>query len=91
VNGSGRRGLAEAAAEYLRALGFRVADASDLDRGDYTSSVMVIYTEKPATVAALASALGLSSQNLRTSPDGAGANGADIKVILGQDFSLSPD
>jgi hypothetical protein len=52
---------------------------------------MVIYTEKPATVAALASALGLSSQNLRTSPDGAGANGADIKVLLGQDFSLSPD
>ncbi|NPV09965.1 MAG: LCP family protein [Anaerolineae bacterium] len=91
VNGSGRQGLAEAAAEYLRALGFRVSGASDLDRGDYTSSVMIIYTEKPATVAALASALGLTSQNIRTSPSSPDAGSADIKVILGQDFRLSLD
>jgi len=91
ANGSTRPGLAEAAAEYLEALGFRVAGTSDLEREDYASSVMIYYCEKPATVAALALALGIPSQNIRSSVGIPNTENVDVKVILGEDFSLSAD
>ncbi len=91
ANGSGRGGLAEAAGEYLRALGFTVEGSTDMERQDYTNSVMIIFAEKPATVAALASALGLTSQDIRSSIGSPGNDGVDIKVILGQNFTLSAD
>ncbi len=91
ANGSGRPGLAEAAAEYLRALGFSVEGSMDMERQDYTSSVMIIYAEKPATVASLASALGLTSQDIRSSVGSPRTDDVDIKVILGRSFTLSSD
>jgi len=91
ATGSGRAGLADAASEYIRALGFNVEQATEMERQDYTTSVMIIYSEKPATVAALASALGLTSDSIRSSLGSPGAEEVDIKVILGQDFTLSVD
>lgn len=91
ANGSGRSGLAEAAGEYLRALGFTIAETTDMERQDYPTSVMIIYSDKPATVAALASALNLTSEDIRSSTGSPSSENVDIKVILGQDFTLSVD
>jgi len=91
ANGSGRAGLAEATAEYLRAQGFTVSQWADLDRGDYGATVIVVYTDKPSTVAALTSALDLSSASVRSSPGSPNPEQVNIKVILGQDFTLPAD
>jgi hypothetical protein len=88
ADGSGREGLAEATSEYLRAQGFTVSGYSDLDRSDYGATVLVFYSEKPSTVLALVSALGLSGDSVRSSSGSPNPEGVDIKVILGQDFSL---
>ncbi len=88
VNGSDKPGLAEAAADYLRAQGFRVAGTADLDRSDYSTSVVILYQEKPATLAAVTSALRLTSQNIRTATGSTSPEAVDIKVILGSDFAL---
>ncbi|MHB0876714.1 MAG: LCP family protein [Anaerolineae bacterium] len=88
VNGSGEPGLAEEAAIYLRSRGISVSEATDLDRGDYANTVIVAYREEPATVAALVSALGLSSGSVRLSPASPNPEQVDVKVILGQDFAL---
>lgn len=91
VNGSGRPGLAQSVADYLRSQGFRIKDAVDLDRGDYTYTTLVAYADKPATIASLAAALGLSSQNVRRASAGPDADSADLKLILGQDLKLPLD
>jgi polyisoprenyl-teichoic acid--peptidoglycan teichoic acid transferase len=88
VNGSGRAGLAEDTAKYLRVHGVPITEAADLDRGDYANTVIVAYREEPATVAALVSALGLSSGNVRLSPSSPNPDQVDVKIILGQDFNL---
>jgi len=91
VNGSGRPGLAEAAADYLKAQGFLIVGCEDLDRGDYSSSIMVVHSDKPGTVAALAAALGLHASNTRIASGKTDPQGADVKIILGQDFELPSD
>ena len=91
LNGSGRTGLAEAVAEYLGAQGLQVADAADLGRGDYSSTVVVVYVDKPATVATLISALRLDSGVVRNCFECPNPEKVDIKVILGQDFALPAD
>ena len=88
VNGSGVAGLAELAANYLRAQGVPVSQATDLERGDYANTVIVAYREAPATVAALVTALGVGSDNVRLSPSSPNPEQVDVKVILGQDFVL---
>ncbi|MGQ9552478.1 MAG: LCP family protein [Anaerolineae bacterium] len=91
VNGSGKHGLAEAAADYLRQQGFTIIGSSDLERGDYSTTVVVTYSEKPSTVAALCSALHLTSESIRQSSGSPNPEQADIKVIIGQDFELPAD
>ena len=87
-NGSGRSGLAEATADFLRRQGLKVVQQGDLDRGDYEATIVVVYTEKPATVAMICSLLGLTSADVRLSYDVPSPEKVDIKIILGRSFQL---
>jgi hypothetical protein len=65
-----------------------VVQQGDLDRGDYEATIVVVYTEKPATVAMICSLLGLTSADVRLSYDVPSPEKVDIKIILGRSFQL---
>lgn len=84
LNGTSRAGLAAATAERLRQQGFQIAGIDSADRVDYRETRLFAQQGREAAAATVASALGLSPTQVQ--PLGTSASGADVRVILGQDF-----
>ncbi len=87
LNGTGEVGLAESTAAYLSKQGYLIGSYANADRSDYAHTIIIDYSGKPQTVAALAELLKVSEENIRSENL---AMGTDVRVILGQDFSLAP-
>lgn len=87
VNGSGRAGMADVVAGKLRAMGLDAVSQGDLDHGDYAATILIAYSDKPASIRAVIDALGISADNVRQSSDSPAPANADIKVIVGQDYA----
>jgi LCP family protein required for cell wall assembly len=85
-NGTQQNGLATQTAERLTSLGYTVVEYTSADRFDYAASRIIDYTENMTTATRLAQTLGLPITTVVTST--ATASGFDIRVILGNDFSL---
>lgn len=87
LNGTGEVGLAERTAAYLSKQGYLIGSYANADRLDYTQTIIIDYSGKPHTVAALAELLKVSAENIRSEEL---TMDVDVRVILGQDFRLTP-
>jgi hypothetical protein len=85
-NGTLKNGLAAQTAQRLTGLGYNVVEYTSADRFDYAASRIIDYTTNMTTAAQLAQTLGLPITTVVTSTPT--TSGFDIKVILGNDFSL---
>jgi LCP family protein required for cell wall assembly len=86
LNGSGRAGLGQKAADYLTAQGFNVVRIAAAERSDYRSSVVQVLTEDKGAAQALATTLRVPTTAISQLPT-PNAD-ADIRVVVGQDFRL---
>jgi hypothetical protein len=83
-NGTSRPELALIAADELRWQGFKVTNTGQADRTDYAQTQIVVFDDKPETVATLARALDVKQENIVQQPDS--SQPVDIRVILGQAY-----
>jgi polyisoprenyl-teichoic acid--peptidoglycan teichoic acid transferase len=88
LNGSGMVGLGQKAADYLTAQGFNVVRIAAAERSDYRSSLVQVLTEDTGAAQALASILRMPATSISRLPTPNA--GADIRVVVGQDFRLPP-
>jgi LCP family protein required for cell wall assembly len=86
LNGSGTVGLGQRAADYLTAQGFNVVRIAAAERSDYTSSSVVVLTDNTQAAQALASTLKVPDTAISELPTPNA--GADIRIVLGQDFRV---
>ncbi|MBX7212807.1 MAG: LCP family protein [Thermoflexales bacterium] len=89
LNGTPQVGFASRVRQALEARGFTVVEVGNApdDRFDYAATTFTDYSGKPATVAAVADALGLRpAPEAKRSTNGTGQ--ADIVVVLGADARL---
>jgi hypothetical protein len=86
LNGSGRPGLGQRAANFLAKQGFNVVNVGDAERTDYHSSLVQVLTdsENHRTAETLASMLHVPSSAISDLPTPNAA--ADIRLVVGQDF-----
>src|SRR5919205_1661119 len=86
LNGSGRAGLGQKAADYLTAQGFNVVHIALAERADYRSSLVQVLTrsEDRRTAEALASMLQVPSSAISELPTPDAP--ADVRLVVGQDF-----
>lgn len=97
-NGTARSGLATKAGDFLTDLGCNVAKVTGADRTDYKTTQIQLFTDKKATAALIADTLKVGQQAVVVMPSPTpsataasqkSANaGPDIRVILGQDYTL---
>ncbi len=86
LNGTWTEGLAGGTAAYLESLGFTVAGVDDAEDKNRTSTEIIDYAGKSATVNYLAQVLGVPTGRIY---GGAASDGAyEIKVTLGTDWQL---
>jgi len=83
-NGTMAEDLAKDTAVMLQQKGYEVLGYSNADRLDHDQTLIVVYRDKPLTVAALLRELGVSEEGIVQQPTAAEA--ADIAIILGQDY-----
>jgi LCP family protein required for cell wall assembly len=83
-NGTYRQQLAQIAADELRWHGLTVADTGPADNPDYANTRILVFNDKPQTVALLVQALQIRPENVIQQPDP--DQPADIRVILGKDY-----
>lgn len=83
-NGTMTADLAQQTATLLQDEGYVIAGYNSADRFDHTQTLIVVYRDKPLTVAALALELGVDSETVIHQDDV--TEGVDIAVILGQDY-----
>jgi LCP family protein required for cell wall assembly len=81
LNGTNTKGLATRARNYLNSIGYNVVTVGDAGRYDYRDTVIVYYTEKKVTQAALAKMFNVRPENIRAAPST--RTDVDIRVILG--------
>ena len=86
LNGSGTAGLGQKAADYLTAQGFNVVRIAAAERSDYRSSQVQVLTEDNGAAQALATTLRVPSTAISQLPTPNA--GADIRLVVGQDFRL---
>lgn len=84
-NGTLMGSLAQDAAAALRGKGFNVVLYDNASRFDYDHTMLVVYADKPYTVEALATKLGVSPENVRR--EAGSHSNVDIVVILGRDYA----
>lgn len=87
LNGSGVPGTATRVSALLSEAGF-TTEAPDNAPQPYTRTTVIDYSGRPYTLRRLAATLGLNEQDVRTETgnDIRPASGADIVVIVGQDY-----
>ncbi len=83
-NGTMTTDLAQQTAALLQDKGYVVAGYSSADRFDHTQTLIVVYRDRPLTVAALALELGVDPEAVIYQDDVTEA--VDVAVILGQDY-----
>jgi LCP family protein required for cell wall assembly len=76
------------AADLLRWRGVNVVSTAPADAPASAATQIVVFKDKPTTVALLAKELGVKAQNVIYQPDPAQA--VDIRVILGSDYDPCP-
>jgi polyisoprenyl-teichoic acid--peptidoglycan teichoic acid transferase len=86
LNGSGTAGLGQKAADYLTAQGFNVVRIAAAERSDYRSSAVQVLTDNTEAAQAVASTLRVPETAISALPTPNA--GADIRIVLGQDFRL---
>jgi LCP family protein required for cell wall assembly len=86
LNGSGTVGLGQKAADFLTAQGFNVVRIAAAERSDYRSSVVQVLTEDKGAAQALASTLRFPATAITAVPTPNA--GADVRIVLGQDFRI---
>ena len=87
LNGTGRSGQAGQTASALQALGFSVIGAGDAPTSSSVSETIVFYSS-PSHLAAAERVLH-SLSGAATLGQGPTANGADVTVVTGSDFSVN--
>ena len=88
LNGSGTVGLGQKAADYLTAQGFNVVRIAAAERNDYRSSVVQVLSEDKGAAQALVTTLRFPATAISTLPTPNA--GADVRIVLGQDFRIPP-
>lgn len=86
LNGSGTVGLGQKTADYLTAQGFNVVHIAAAERSDYRSTLVEVLGQDNGAAAALANVLKMPETAISTLPT-PGA-GADVRIVVGQDFRL---
>jgi LCP family protein required for cell wall assembly len=86
LNGSGTAGLGQKAADYLTAQGFNVVRVAAAERNDYRSSQVQVLTEDRRSAEALATMLKVPPTAISDLPTPNA--GADIRIVVGQDFRI---
>ena len=84
LNGSGRAGLGQKAAELLIAQGFNVVNIAAAERSDYRSSFVQVLTEDHRAAEALASMLQVPTSAITDVPTPNAS--ADVRLVVGEDF-----
>ena len=84
LNGTGRAQLASIAADQLRWDGFKVAETGPADRTDYPQTQIIVFNDRPETLAKLAQTLRVKPANVIQQPDP--GQPVDLRVILGEDY-----
>lgn len=86
LNGSGRAGLGQRAADYLKAQGFNVVNIAAAERADYRSSLVQVLTapDDHRAAEALAATLRVPTSAITDLPT-PNAD-ADVRLVVGQDF-----
>lgn len=85
LNGTTRNGFANETAEFLKSQGFNVITIANADRQDYTSTLIVVTRDRPATLSLLLKQMNLSSTAVIQGTD---ANTTqDITIVLGADYA----
>ena len=87
-NGTSRAYLAEIAADQLRWSGFTIAGTGAADRTDYAHTQIIVYGDKPETLARLTEQLKIAPENVVQQLDP--SQPVDIQVILGGDYDPCP-
>lgn len=89
LNGTTQSDLADLVATNLAVQGYKVVGTGVADRHDYTASWLIKRgSTTPATAAALAKALGITSERVQST---ATDNAADLVVIVGADLESTAD
>jgi hypothetical protein len=89
LNGSGLPGLGQRAADYLTAQGFNVVRIAPAGRNDYRSSLVQVLTQDTVGAAqALVTTLRMPTTAISAEPNPNA--GADIRIVVGQDFRVPP-
>lgn len=95
-NGTYRQQLALIGADQLRWQGLKIMDTGLADRPNYQRSTIVVYNDKPQTLAILRQTLGVSEEAIQVYAQGIGLPAPDpelapdILVILGEDYDPCP-
>jgi len=85
LNGTTRNGFAAETAEFLKSKGFDVIAVANADRQDYTSTLIVVNRDRPATLSLLLKQMNLSPTAIIRGTD---ANTTqDITIVLGSDYA----
>jgi LCP family protein required for cell wall assembly len=86
LNGSGRAGLGQKAADYLTAQGFNVVHIGAAERADYRSSLVQVLTpsDDHGAARALADIFQVDSSAITALPTPNAV--ADVRLVVGQDF-----
>ena len=84
-NGTERPQLALIAADQLRWHGFQIVETGPADRSDYKRTQIIVFNDKPETLAAITRRLKVKPKNIIQQPDA--GQPVDLLVILGQDYN----
>src|SRR5207248_1925122 len=88
LNGSGTAGLGQRAADFLTAQGFNVVRIAAAERADYASSVVqILGQDNNGSARALADVLRVPETAISSAPPPADGT-ADIRIVVGRDFSV---
>ena len=87
-NGTTRPYLAEIGADQLRWSGFTVAGTGTAARTDYKNTQIIVYRDKPDTLARLIELLKVKPESVALRPDP--AQPVDLQVILGGSYDPCP-
>lgn len=88
LNGSSTAGLGQKVADYLTARGFNVVRIAAAERSDYRLSLVQVLTTDHRAAEALANILQMPSTAITDVPTPNA--GADIRIVVGQDFRIPP-
>jgi LCP family protein required for cell wall assembly len=85
LNGTAKDGLAAMASRYLKSNGFNVTQIGNAERRDYSKTVLVDLTDKPATTKWIQERFNIDPANIHQNPTA--QPDSDIRIILGNDWT----